>query len=214
MYGLDLSKSIADTIQVTPRKFASLTRNKKDRFHDSRRTRKTAAAQLFYDTDFLPRGTTSTVSSTLQHTPIKYSVMKSKKERFPEIGFLQSYVDRDMVDALSKLQYDTDTAHKRSMASSLLYTPRRYASLRSPRPRFPKKADEEGHGKHLGPGSYKNIHPYTSTSRYMTTVGKARRSPRTYSIMRSSTKRFGKNSFMNISGSGSSAMWPPIRPRY
>ena len=81
-------------------------------------------------------------------------------------------------------------------------------------PRFPKQLNHEGHGRHLGPGSYKNIHPYTSTARYLTTDAKARKSPRTYSIMKSSTKRFGKNSFLSAVGSGSSSMWPPMRPRH
>ena len=168
----------------------------------------------FYNSDFLAHGNTSTVSSTLQHTPIKYSNLRSKKQRFPKIGFLQSYVDKDMVETMSKLSYNTDTAHKRSMTTNLQYTPRKYSSMRSPRPRFPKELNHEGHGQHLGPGSYKNIHPYTSTARYLTTVAKARRSPRTYSIMKSSTQRFGKSSFLNVSGSGSSSMWPPMRPRH
>ena len=215
MYGLTLSKSIADTIDVTPRKYATLTRNTRDRFHHSnKRSNNNSSLLPFYNSDFLAHGNTSTVSSTLQHTPIKYSNLRSKKQRFPKIGFLQNYVDKDMVEAMSKLSYNTDTAHKRSMTTNLEYTPRKYASMRSPRPRFPKQLNHEGHGRHLGPGSYKNIHPYTSTARYLTTVAKARKSPRTYSIMKSSTKRFGKNSFLSAVGSGSSSMWPPMRPRH
>ena len=70
MYGLTLSKSIADTIDVTPRKYASLTRNTRDRFYNSKKTKKTSTMLPFYNSDFLAHGNTSTVSSTLQHTPI------------------------------------------------------------------------------------------------------------------------------------------------
>eukprot|EP00945_MAST-04E_sp_MAST-4E-sp1_P000347 g347.t1 len=158
-------------------------------------------------------GTSASFKSALEYTPIKYSNLRSKKPRFPKVGFLQSYVDKDMVESLSKLQYNTDTGHKRSMASSLNHTPRKYASLRSPRPRFPKEPEQQGHGQHLGPGSYRRIHPDTSTARYLTTIQKVKRSPRTYSNMRSDTLRFGKNSFLSVSGSGSNSMWPPMKAR-
>ena len=78
--------------------------------------------------------------------------------------------------------------------TNLEYTPRKYASMKVQGLRFPKQLNHEGHGRHLGPGSYKNIHPYTSTARYLTT-GESKKSPRTYSIMKSSTKRFVKIHF-------------------
>ena len=89
MYGLTLSKSIADTIDVTPRKYATLTRNTRDRFHHSnKRSNNNSSLLPFYNSDFLAHGNTSTVSSTLQHTPIKYSNLRSKKQRFPNPSFV------------------------------------------------------------------------------------------------------------------------------
>jgi hypothetical protein len=213
MYGTALSKSIWDGVAVSPRKYSNM-KGSKDRFYSPRSTKNTLNHLPFYDSSFTKTGGPASFHSTLSYTPIKYSNIRSQKARFPKVGFLQDYVDKDMLESLNKLDYNTDKAHKCSLATSLEHTPRKYASMRSTQPRFPEPRSHTGHGEHLGPGSYRKIHPDTSTARYLTTVQKVKKSPRKYGVMRSHTKRFGKNSFLNVPGSGSSAMWPPMTARF
>ena len=207
MYGLDLSQSIAQKLKKTPQKYASL-KSTRNRFDDHYKPR---------DTDALPfYKTQSSVYEAVCNSPRKLSSMRSKVERFPQHGFMQKHFDKSMIETRNK-EYNTDTMHKTSMAKTLKSSPRRYATLRSKQPRFSTSHIDVPYGPGngvgtLGPGSYGNIEPDTSTRRYLTTVGGMLISPRSYaSVFQSRTPRFKSGTFSSAVGSGSSLMWPPMR---
>jgi hypothetical protein len=129
-----ISTSVRDSRQLLAASFSKTNR--------WRSALTSAAPDVVYDTDI---GRFQTLESSVNHSPIAYSNIRSKYRRFKPLN-----APTDAPD----VTYNTDTGIKQTLSTAVEQSPVKYSIMRSSTQRFRGKAVPSSTPLELGPGSY------------------------------------------------------------